>query len=64
MFLVRGNHESLMLTHMYGFMEECVAKSSRETWLRICNVRPLESLHAHCACTLCLRLGEGRSALP
>ena len=32
-YLIRGNHESMEMTEMFGFMDECRKKLSMQTWL-------------------------------
>lgn len=38
LFLLRGNHESLLLTKTYGFKEECLEKYGLLVYFRICSL--------------------------
>ena len=44
--LNRGNHEDRMLATVYGFKNECVAKTNEHIWQRICGLFPLLPLGA------------------
>ena len=44
--LNRGNHGDRMLATVYGFKNECVAKTNEHIWQRICGLFPLLPLGA------------------